>query len=313
MKLFSVIIPTFNRAALLRHALISVLAQDLADFEILVVDDGSSDDTATVASSFGNQVRCFSQQNRGPGAARNLAVEHAGGRYIAFLDSDDLFFSWSLSAYAKVIRANQEPAFIAGKPKLFDNVEELYETSPESIAVHRFSDYLTSGDKWRWWGASSFVIRRDQFLAAGGFANEPINGEDADLALKLGVAPGFIQMTRPETFAYRKHAANVMKNAARNVSGARYQVSQEHAGVYPGQRGRARERRRIITRHVRPATCEGLKAGLPNESWRLYKETFHWNVALGHWKYLLGFPVLAASRSVLTSRLKLRQANECRG
>lgn len=304
MRLFSIVIPTYNRAALLNETLKSVMAQDSSDFEVLVVDDGSTDETPAVLKSFGDKIQCLSQKNRGPGAARNLGAEKAGGKYLAFLDSDDLFFPWSLRTYAEVIRCHQEPAFLAGKPRLFKTGEELGSVPAGTLAGNIFRDYLTSGDEWRWWGASSFVIRRDQFLAAGGFANELINGEDADLALRLGTAPGFVQVVGPETFAYRQHGANVMNNVARNVLGARYQVEQEQAGVYPGRRERARERWRIITRHVRAATREGLRAGQAGEAWRLYRDTWRWNLALGNWKYLMGFPTLAAICRARASGLK---------
>jgi glycosyltransferase involved in cell wall biosynthesis len=312
-KLFSVIIPTYNRAAVLREAIASVLDQEWQDFEVLVVDDGSSDETVMMGGTYAGRVKFMSQQNQGPGAARNLGVSRAQGRYLAFLDSDDLLFPWSLKIYAEVIQSFREPAFIAGKPRIFKSVEELWNLRPGALSTNAFSDYLNSGNEWRWWGASSFVIRRDQFLAAGGFAKEPINGEDADLALKLGIAPGFVQITQPETFAYRQHGSNVMKNTARNVSGACYQVKQELAGVYPGQKQRARERWRIITRHVRSATREGLQAGLAGDAWRLYRDTLRWNLTLGHWKYLFGFPLLAASTPSRSSGLKLRAVGERNG
>ncbi len=310
MSLFSVIIPTYNRAALLNEALKSVMAQDFRDFEVIVVDDGSVDETPAVLQRFGDKVKCLRQQNRGPGASRNLGAGDAGGKYLAFLDSDDQFFSWSLKVYADLIQSPGAPTFIAGKPRLFNTVAELSEVQPGPMARNVFRDYFTSGDEWRWWGASSFVVRRDQFLAVGGFANAPINGEDADLALKLGIAPGFVQLTGPETFAYRQHGANVMKNLGRNVSGARILVEQERAGVYPGRRARAHERRRIITRQVRAATREGLRAGLAAEAWWLYRATLRWNLALGRWKYLLGFPVLAASGRTRAFRVPARSASQ---
>jgi len=68
-------------------------------------------------------------------------------------------------------------------------------------------------------GASSFVIRRDAFLSAGGFTNESINGEDADLALRLGTLPGFVQVTSPSTFAYREHEVSLMKNLPKTLKG----------------------------------------------------------------------------------------------
>src|SRR5436309_9355229 len=94
--MFSVIVPTFNRASLLRQALDSVLAQTFAEYELIVVDDGSTDDTANVVASYGSRVYFLQQANRGPGAARNLGAAGAKGEYLAFLDSDDLFLTWSL-------------------------------------------------------------------------------------------------------------------------------------------------------------------------------------------------------------------------
>ena len=74
---FSVIIPTYNRVDLLRRALESVWAQDFHDYEIVVVDDGSHDETMAYLESLGGKVRAFRQENAGPGAARNLAASHA--------------------------------------------------------------------------------------------------------------------------------------------------------------------------------------------------------------------------------------------
>jgi glycosyltransferase involved in cell wall biosynthesis len=118
--LFSVIIPTYNRRAFLDKALQSVLAQRMADYEVTVVDDGSDDDTPIFLSRLGSTVRVFSDVNQGPGAARNLGAYHATGDYLAFLDSDDLLFPWSLSVYKKVIEQAGRPAFIAGRPFAFE-------------------------------------------------------------------------------------------------------------------------------------------------------------------------------------------------
>src|SRR2546426_5040394 len=90
----SVIIPCFNRSAQLREAVESVLAQTYQDFEILIIDDGSTDDTrVSLENRFrGNpRIRYFYKNHGGPGPARNLGLGHAVGEYIAFLDSDDLW------------------------------------------------------------------------------------------------------------------------------------------------------------------------------------------------------------------------------
>src|SRR5581483_4609036 len=99
MPLFSVIIPVFNRAAHLKAALASVLAQTEQDFEVLVVDDGSTDNPAEVAQSFADpRIRLIRQENRGGGPARNTGIDAARGRFVALLDSDDVFLPDHLSA-----------------------------------------------------------------------------------------------------------------------------------------------------------------------------------------------------------------------
>jgi GT2 family glycosyltransferase len=295
MLLFSVVIPSFNRVALLGRALDSVFAQHFTDFEIIIIDDGSTDATRDYLHSLGSRIKVFHQSNRGPGSARNLGARHATGKYLAFLDSDDLWFPWTLEVYRDVSHRYREPAFLAGNPCIFSDKDELRKAVPSAARAKQFVDYFASGDQWRWWGASSFVIRRDAFAAVGGFADVWINGEDADLALRLGEAPGFVQITAPVTFAYREHAASATNDLGRTLAGARWKVRAERAGHYPGGRARATERRRILTRHTRPITLWCLRQGLRREAWGLYVSTFAWNLSLGRAKYIAAFPFLAVA------------------
>ena len=92
MPKVSVIIPTYNRLSMLKEAVDSVLAQDFEDFELIVVDDGSTDGTADEVIRYGGRVKLLQHgENRGVSAARNSGILHAKGKYIAFLDSDDLW------------------------------------------------------------------------------------------------------------------------------------------------------------------------------------------------------------------------------
>lgn len=87
----SVIIATYNRAHLLKETIESVLKQTFRDFELIVVDDGSTDDTREMLKPYSDRLRFFHQENRGASAARNLGILHARGHWIAFQDSDDLW------------------------------------------------------------------------------------------------------------------------------------------------------------------------------------------------------------------------------
>ena len=88
---FSVIIPTFNRADLVLNAVISVLEQTFSNYEVVVVDDGSTDETRALLQPYADRIRYFYQENAGVSAARNRGIAESRGEYLAFLDSDDLF------------------------------------------------------------------------------------------------------------------------------------------------------------------------------------------------------------------------------
>jgi glycosyltransferase involved in cell wall biosynthesis len=99
----SVVIPTFNRAELCCLAVESVLGQTFADLECIVVDDGSTDDTAARLARFGDRIRVLHQRNRGMNPARNAGIAAARGDYLALLDSDDLWQPWKLELQVKLL------------------------------------------------------------------------------------------------------------------------------------------------------------------------------------------------------------------
>jgi hypothetical protein len=185
---------------------------------------------------------------------------------------------------------------VAGKPYVFSNNDELSNALLGPARTQIFTDYFSSGGGWRWWGVSSFVIRRDVFLAVGGFTEARVNGEDADLALRLGVAPGFVQIGAPVTFGYREHMVSATKDVRRTLAGAWFKVRAERAGHYPGGTLRALERRGILTRHTRPVTLSCLRRGLRREAWKLYGASLRWNASLVRVRYLTAFPLLANVR-----------------
>jgi len=104
----SVVIPTYNRAWCLAEAVDSVLAQEFRDFELIVVDDGSADDTPLLLESYGDAIRVLRRGNRGVSAARNAGIAAARGGLIAFLDSDDLWLAGKLSRQVEFFTSHPE-------------------------------------------------------------------------------------------------------------------------------------------------------------------------------------------------------------
>jgi glycosyltransferase involved in cell wall biosynthesis len=107
MPKVSVIIPTYNRLPMLKEAVDSVLAQNFEDFELIVVDDGSTDGTADEIVKYGGRVKLLQhKENRGVSASRNTGITHAKGKYIAFLDSDDLWVKGKLKIQTTFLDEN---------------------------------------------------------------------------------------------------------------------------------------------------------------------------------------------------------------
>jgi glycosyltransferase involved in cell wall biosynthesis len=104
----SVILPTYNRAWIVKEAVESVLGQDFCDVELIVVDDGSTDGTPAMLAAYGSRLRCIRQENRGVSAARNTGIQAARGPLIALLDSDDTWLPGKLDAQVAYFDAHPE-------------------------------------------------------------------------------------------------------------------------------------------------------------------------------------------------------------
>ena len=293
VPLFSIVVPTYNRRELLERTLRSVWAQDCADYELIVVDDGSTDGSREFLAAQGGRLVYIAQEHRGPGVARNAAIARARGEYLAFLDSDDLLMPWALSTYATLVAREGRPAFVCGCVRRFHDEAELEQVRCSPVDARTFADYLDSGDRMRWYGMSSFVLRRDAVVAAGGFTEAPINGEDFDLALRIGVARGFVELKSPVTVAYREHAGGFRHVPDKTLATLDFLWEQERQSRYPGGAARRMERWRILTLPMRSNSIACLRGGPRAKAWQLYFRTLRWHLALGRWKYVLGFPLLA--------------------
>jgi glycosyltransferase involved in cell wall biosynthesis len=289
----SIVIPTYNRLGFLKETLHSVWAQAFLDYEVIVVDDGSTDGTREYLQGLGDKVRFICQPNRGPGAARNAGVREARGKYVAFLDSDDLWLPWTLDIFARTIQEHGYSHIIGGKYVEFTDGAELANIKEERYQAAYFADYFASSRHSCPVGSGTCVLRREA-LTATNFLEDRFNAEDHDLILRMGTLPGFVQIVAPVTVAWRRHPASATGDFTSSVAGALRLLARERSGAYPGGPKRSRERQRIIARHIRPTALYCIRKGALKQGWNIYLSTFGWSVKFGHWKYILGFPILAA-------------------
>jgi glycosyltransferase involved in cell wall biosynthesis len=172
----SVIIPTYNRAAMLRECLQSVQVQTYRDFEIIVIDDGSTDDTRATAESFA-RVRYFYQENRGVAAARNYGIKLARGEYIAFLDSDDLWLPPHLQLTVSFLDAHPQIGMVYTTFTQVNSAHQPIRMYPARTGKHVYKDLLS-----KWIVAAPTVVARKTVLeAVGGFDETMRVHEDGDL------------------------------------------------------------------------------------------------------------------------------------
>lgn len=188
----SVVIPTFNRAASLGQAIDSVLAQSRPADEIIVVDDGSSDGTAALLAGYGSALRVIRQDNRGVSAARNAGVAAACGDWVAFLDSDDLWYPQRLAVLARDIAGSDAGVHVANivyvGPGYEWNLHRIRGLDfPRERAV-RLADGLELALTWP--QIDGVAARRDWILAVGGMDAGMRFHEDSHLFCRLtGMGP----------------------------------------------------------------------------------------------------------------------------
>jgi glycosyltransferase involved in cell wall biosynthesis len=211
--LVSVVIPCYNQAHFLSEAIESVLCQGYTNVEVVVVDDGSTDNASEVASRYERAgVRLIRQENRGVSAARNRGLDETQGEYVVFLDSDDRLLPGALEVGVKDLEAHPACALVFGR-------HMLIETDGSSLGSP-FPPYTGGTDYYEallrdsYPGMNDVMFRRAVLEAVGGFDASLPAAEDYDLYLR--VASKFAIHHHDEVVAqYRRHAANMHHESAR--------------------------------------------------------------------------------------------------
>lgn len=199
--LISVVIPVRNGEAFLAGAVASIRQQPYRPLEILVVDDGSTDRSGEIARALSGEVRAFSQPPRGPAAARNHALAHACGEYIAFLDADDLWTPDRVPAQLEYLNAHRDVDVVFGLTQLVS----ITPRAGDSGELHR----VPLAPPWAALTFGSALFRRDVLDRVGPLDESLQQGEDVDWCLRAreqGVVMRFLPRI---TLLYRIHTHNV--------------------------------------------------------------------------------------------------------
>jgi len=292
--MFSVIIPVYNRGNLVSQAIDSVLSQTFDDYELIIVDDGSTDNTPQVLAGYANRVRVITHSNQGPEITRNAGAAVATGEYLAFLDSDDLMFPCALETYDRVIAAMDQPALLLSCMIFFKSVKPVIdrELLVEPIELVSFKDVLSKDcaiEK----SSSKIVVKKDVFNSVGGFRHIPsptFPTDDIDFLLMAGIYGPAIVIKQPATVAYRIHENNVIHDIRFITQGVMSLIRSEKKGIYPGGSSRRFERYSFIGGSVFFWSRTALQKGFPLLSLQLL---------------LSGFPMVIAG-ALQKLRIKIR-------
>lgn len=231
----SAIIPTYNRARLVCGAIDSIMAQSRPVNEIIVIDDGSTDDTLEGLKKFGHAIRYLRQQNRGPSAARNRGIKEARGDFVAFLDSDDLWVPGKIEMQLNLFASNPHVDFCFGKmvsffdeaddetPVIKDVASEDYLVTHQTNLEKLFELLIVQNPV----ATGTVMARRTSLDLVGDFDESRSISEDFDYWLRAAIRCrwGFVNSI---LMRRRRHSGNLVANWTKwNV--ARMQVLEQTA------------------------------------------------------------------------------------
>ncbi|AWV99994.1 glycosyltransferase family 2 protein [Arcticibacterium luteifluviistationis] len=191
--LLSVIIPVYNSPLYIEEALKSVIKNIPLESEILVIDDGSTDQTPEVLKNFDYNISILFKENGGPSSARNWGIKHSKGKYISFLDADDIWPNDKISRQLNHLESNPESDLIWGRTLPFGiNIQEEKPV---------FSAYLGAG-----------LFRKSAFDKVGNFDEQLLFGEDIDWYLRAKEARLLLNIENEIGLHYRLHQNNSTNN-----------------------------------------------------------------------------------------------------
>lgn len=218
VPLVSVVMPAYNSARYIAEAIDSALQQDYPAQEIIIVDDGSTDDTVNIVARYGGKVQLLTQKNQGSAAARNLGIRHARGKYIAFLDADDAWWRHKIRhqvealaagrykmGYSRFIRWHADDSGQHAHPDTeFDNLNNPNLSTAAIVTGCPYAELLLDCIVW----TSTVIVEKAELEKTGLFDESLRKGQDLDLWLRLSRRVEMLGLEKP-TALYRIHPDSI--------------------------------------------------------------------------------------------------------
>lgn len=230
----SIVIPSYNHARYLGDAIQSVLKQKYRDYEIIVVDDGSTDHTRQVVEEFGEAVRYIWQENRGLSGARNTGIRAANGEYIGLLDADDVYLDHYLSTLVPILDANPDAAAVyCGFQFVDEKKQPLPQVGNRVVPPEQFYAALIDGN---FIIAQCMLVRRSCYEQVGPFDEKLRACEDWDMWLRI--ARGHKVLGMPEILTWYRLLPGSMSSDPQRMERNRLAVAWSHFGPEAGDPAR---------------------------------------------------------------------------
>lgn len=229
-SLVSIIIPCYNQGEFLSDAIQSALDQDYPEKEIIVVNDGSTDNTKRVAQAFGNTINYIEQPNKGVSSSRNAGIRAAKGDYVAFLDSDDVLLPGSIAKRAEYLDNHPSIAFVCGDSVFFNESGSLGFKS-------KLTDKPNNFENFRWETVdfnatpSTVMIRRTCFTKVGLFEESIRTAEDWLMWVKISLHFNMAYLDE-KLIKYRLHGNNISQRIGLDNVGHRQAIAQLTTAPY---------------------------------------------------------------------------------
>ena len=232
---FSIVIPTYNASSFIEETINSILSQDYKSFEVIVIDDGSTDDTYEKLKKYKDKIILEQQNNLGDTEARNRGIQLAKGKYVVSFDHDDILLPFALKVYASVINKFHNPPIINATLYPFKKLLDVNspEFEYESIQCRKMNSFFKKNIPLTFYN-SNIVIRTDLLKKINGYPNNSFAYSDYRLIFRIGDSTPFVAITKPATIGYRIHSSNNSSNPDFLIDGFIALVNDERKGKLAG-------------------------------------------------------------------------------